>query len=273
MKYLRIIAVTLFISAGLKSGAAHAQARGAGALEQRDIARAKVRARVQLESTPEMRATKLADLNAWLKRLQGQFRVTGEIWNTIYMQCSPTGGEAGIRKCYGPPVAPPQSFKGVADCVSIGSGPGTHCLFNAGWNVPAPPYLQIIWDPWLDPGIMLFGLDPDALGIRYLQVNYWSIAEESVLGKLEGDRVLFKFRSFPYSRSEYTALTNRRPFCPGCRRTTQITASPDGNTIRMSVTADNGDLLAVYYDFKLERLLPDEDLTQVQKDMRLKHRR
>jgi hypothetical protein len=268
-----LVIITLLGSAALLiSAEANAQARGANALEQRDSARLTTQIRTQLENTPEARAQRLTDLKSWLRRLSGQFRVTGEIWDTIYMRCATDGGDSSFKKCFGPPVAPPQSFKGVADCVSIGSGPGTHCLFNVGWNAPRPPFAQIVWDPWLDPGIMLFGLDPDALGIRYLQVDYWSIAEESVLGKLENDRVMFKFRSFPYSRSEYTSLTSRRPFCPGCKRTVEISASPDGRTIKMSVTADSGDLLVVYYDFKLERLSPSEDLTQVQKEMRLKQR-
>lgn len=240
----QVVAVLLGCAALCGSAESPAQARGPSVSGVQG--RAQARARPEL--APEIREKKRSELEAWLRRLTGSFRVTGAITNTAYNRCE--GRLPGT--CFSPPVPPPVGIKGVADCASVGTGPGVHCLFKVTWDVPRPPFVQLIWDPWLDPGTMLIGLDAADLTIRYLQVDYWGIAEHSVDGELKGDEVTFRFGSFPYSRSRDTLLTNRQPFCSGCSRIVRIAAPSDRDIIRMSVEAAAWDLV-VSYNFTLAR--------------------
>lgn len=126
----------LTLPALLAAGAAQGQARGdsiAGIQE-----RAKERA--LLERTPEVRAQRVAEMDAWLRRLRGRFQVTG------------TGGER------------------LEDCIGIGNGPGVQCVRGP------PPYV----DGVSGPSMIMYGMDPGEPGVRYLLVNERSIAESDL---------------------------------------------------------------------------------------------
>lgn len=96
-----------------------------------------------------------ARLDAWLRRLVGRFRTDAN----------------GMT-----------AAKGLLDCVGIGAGPGVQCVFGRGPADQQEPSA---------PTMILYGVDPGDVGIRYLQVNDQSIAEGG-LGKLEGDTVTFR---------------------------------------------------------------------------------
>lgn len=110
--------------------------------------------KVKVDPAAEHAAT-LAELDAWLRRLQGQFRLS-------------VPGSLGLE--------------GIADCAGIGDGPGVHCIFRVG-----PASRKERWSA----SVRLFGLDMGAPGISYLQLNSNGTVEGGV-AKLQGDTITFR---------------------------------------------------------------------------------
>jgi hypothetical protein len=219
--------------------AVNAQARGPSA----------VKATVELDEAEvaAARVAQLEQLDTWLRRLAGRFDFSGEISGDSESTCDRarrdfarlhSNGSLGCRGGSIPP--PPVKISGNADCVGISSGAGVHCVIQLDWQVPVARY-GYGYSPayrasWFNPGIILYGIDPNALGIRFLQVSQRSIAE-SALGVLEDNTVTFKLPG-PYSS-----------------RKVQITALPDSDNLEMRVIEDFGDAHA-FYRFLLKRMPP-----------------
>jgi hypothetical protein len=115
------------------------------------------------------RARKITEMEAWLKRLVGKYRVEGTYLNT-----------GGIG-----PVA------GTANCRHVIDGPGVQCEVTATVKHPGepaknPPFDQAITDG-MRPLIILFGIDPDTQQIKAGLVD--SRATETT-GRLIDDAVL-----------------------------------------------------------------------------------
>lgn len=109
------------------------------------------------------RATKLADLDIWLRRLAGQFSYEG---------IKDPGTE---------------SARGNGNCIGIGTGPGVQCMIYV--SVPSTH-----GDPGLatmEPAVMLYGVDTNAAGIRSMRINSKGIPE-TALGFLKGNMAVFK---------------------------------------------------------------------------------
>jgi hypothetical protein len=126
---------------------AHGQGRGP------TVGELKSEGKLDPPPTPDQ---KLADLDAWLRRLVGRFRKVN-------------------------PMDPARTDGPMMDCVGIGEGPGVHCVSGAGKldrRVDAPPTMG------------LYGIDPDTQQVRYMRVNGISVAETN-LGKLRGDSARF----------------------------------------------------------------------------------
>lgn len=139
-----VMAMAMLVS--LDIGDAHAQGRGTAA--------AGLKGRAGLvEGRTEAHAKKQRELDAWLRRLVGRFRVTGSA-----------------------------SVEGLADCVAIGTGPGVHCVVSYGSS--GTPVRDA-------PTVTLYGMDPDRQAIRYLEVNGRSLAKEG-LGRLSGSTLSFR---------------------------------------------------------------------------------
>lgn len=98
----------------------------------------------------------------------------------------------------------------LSDCVAVGTGPGVHCVRGVATFTPT---------------MTLYGVDPDAPGIRYLEVNGNSIAEGD-LGKLRGNTVHF-------SRIQCPTTLNRqaRTDMTTCERQLRIYAPPEGRYV------------------------------------------
>lgn len=177
-----VLVALLALATGLAPDAAIAQVRGASA------ARMQVRAKqkTQMQNTPLARQQRLAELDAWLRRLAGLFDVAGM----------------------------PTSLNGMEDCMRVGNGPGVHCIRSVGAN----SYERA------RPTVVLYGLDPHALGIRYLQVGFDSRAEGD-LGKLTGNTATF--------RSPCYAPGGPRSTTVSCERRIRIHAPPDGQYVRI----------------------------------------
>jgi hypothetical protein len=143
MKTSSVALMALLASAALLAcGEASAQARGKP-----------VESRQGVDTEPEMqRVTALLELDSWLRRLAGKFRISTST-----------------------------RIIGEANCGVIGVGPGVHCIFritpstsNDRWRVQ----------------VRMFGLDLTAPGIGYLRLNHDSTAEGGV-AKLQGDAIFF----------------------------------------------------------------------------------
>jgi hypothetical protein len=136
-----------------------------------------------------LHAAQQAALEIWLGRLTGRFEVSRRGWSM-----------------------------GTEDCVQVGQGVGVHCVRG-----PPPITLQTV----VAPTMILYGLDRNAPGIRYLQVNGRSIAEGD-LGRLSGDTVTFPKVPCP-------KFVDQRPkvFIMTCERRLRIYAPPDGKSIRL----------------------------------------
>lgn len=140
MKMLPAATLALLACAGvLACGDASAQARGS--------------VKEKIKADPAFaRNTQLMELDSWLRRLVGKFRIS-----TTYQ---PNAGEA--------------------DCLAVGDGSGVHCLFR---------YTSSLTGNW-SVQVFLFGLDLDGPGVRYLRLRSDSLAEAGV-AKLHSDAVLF----------------------------------------------------------------------------------
>lgn len=82
--------------------------------------------------------------DVWLRRLVGNYKLDGAF------------GTTGI--------------KGKMNCIAVGDGPGVQCIVNALWTlyVGFPP---IDLSSFLDPAMILFGLDPGRSEINLMLVN------------------------------------------------------------------------------------------------------
>lgn len=187
-------------AAVLISGEVHSQARGS--LSSASKNREKT---VEAVDNEVARATALAELDTWLRRLTGRFRYDGVreelagVW---------------VERDSAAPFYRRETVKGLGDCRAVGTGPGVHCVLNVTWGPTST----------LAPAMIQYGIDPDNLGVRYLQVNNRGIAEEA-LGFLRGNRATFK-----------TECVNV-PAIPKCRLLIHIDAA-EGKPIQLRITPE-----------------------------------
>jgi hypothetical protein len=112
-----------------------------------------------------------ADMDVWLRRLVGKYKLDGA-----------ANAFACPSSCSG--------VKGKVDCIAIGTGPGVQCVLNATWQ----EYWDMRGNPtlvdYLDPSMMLFGLDPGRSAINMLLVNDKGLPEGG-FGKIKGNTATF----------------------------------------------------------------------------------
>jgi hypothetical protein len=169
----------------------------------------------------------------WMRRLVGQFRYAG------YVEPHAANGAPLGR----------QTVSGKGDCVAFGLAPGVQCTIKVSWPETHGDGGQEILGgtSYLQPAMVLYGLDPDELAVHYLQVDNKGVADGG-LGYLLGD-----------------TMTTKDP-CVGvpgdCTRTTKITAQPDGKLVQMQIDVEKEGQLAVRYLFVMRPMMrfkaPDE---------------
>lgn len=123
------------------------------------------------------RAKKLAEMELWLRRLPGKFRIDGTYTNS--------GGSS------------PAS--GTANCFGVGDGPGVSCVVAATWKAPKQslgknPGFDKALDSAFQPVVLLFGIDPDTLEIR---VTLYDFRAVPLRGFLVNGAVILEDRSPP----------------------------------------------------------------------------
>jgi hypothetical protein len=166
--------------------------------------------------TPEMllalHERKTADMTTWLPRLVGRFRIEGTLEDPASYCYRTLRGQVCI-------TGRPQAVPGMADCIAVGSGPGVNCVLSARWYPP-----DVVRT--MAPGVIQYGLDPNASLIRYLNVSDTGFAEEGA-GQLRSNTLHYK----------RMRCVNRRVH-PPCMLVTRITAPPDGAPIRISIDTE-----------------------------------
>ncbi len=144
-----------------------------------------------------------ADMATWLPRLVGRFRIQGTI------------GAGSPR---------PIPITGAADCIAVGRGSGVHCVLNAVWGAKG--------DSLLGPASILFGMDPAAGMVRYLQLNTDGVVT-SLAGTGEGPALLKN------DTLSWWCETNHKPHpCmdrTGREMTMRMRAPSDGKFIQMTL--------------------------------------
>jgi hypothetical protein len=191
---------------------------------------------VQVPADPaSMLAAKLAELDSWLRALEGHFSLSVE-----------------RHEIAGLPAMPGMAPEGVVDCSSIGAGPGVHCLLSIG-----PPHQRHRWES----SVMLFGVDIDGPGIHLFRLNSESTAEAGV-SPLRNNAVIFHV-SCPviqrYPRSLMEVLS--------CRRETRVHVRPDSKSVEIRQYTNEQVLmcggrcrvvmLATHLEWALERVHPE----------------
>lgn len=160
----------------------------------------------------------------WLARLVGKFTYEGEV------DLHGRGRDEDLRTVHG-----------MQDCIGFGIAPAVNCTINVVWPESHGPNGEEIPGGVsnLNPAMMLFGFEPDRIGIRYMLVDSKGIAE-GALGLLAAD-----------------SLTSRAPCVniPGkCERIVRITAQPDGLVIEMQIDIEVDYQKAMGYRFVLHRV-------------------
>lgn len=149
----------------------------------------------------DRRAREVARLEAWLDRLPGQYEVKG-------VADFPSGTYLSVK------------VSGEIECVRIGEGVGVQCTLDVTWPTTTPNGASVPASPY-SPAIVMYGFDPDAPGLHYLQVNNRSIAEAAsgtLVRALAGDSAHFE-----------TPCVNRSRDIPAtCVRKLRVTLKPDG---------------------------------------------
>ena len=185
----------------------------------------------QLEELDEVLVTsakasrKPSEIISWMRRLVGQFTYEGHV---------DLGGRDNPED--------QQAVRGKGDCVPFGPAPAVLCEIKVNWpKVRIESGEQIPGGVSnLNPAMILYGFEPDELGVRYMQVDSNGIAEPGGVGLIIGD-----------------TLTSRAPCVnrPGnCQRVARITAEPDLKVIDMRIDFEVDYRRVLGYRFQLRRV-------------------
>lgn len=191
------------LAAALCCGTAHTQGRGPTAQELRNRA-------VDAATLP---AAGMDELNAWLGRLVGRYRIAG-FWGVPVKTVSfcENGRECNERLTQ-------SVFEGSADCTRIGEGAGVNCIIGVAGAKRDGVF----------PKSMLFGVDPVLRRIRYMLMDNQGIVESEV-GELSGESVTFRVTCPMIDIPMYNTLY--------CRREIRIRAPVDGETLQIWTRTD-----------------------------------
>lgn len=201
---------------------------------------------------------RLMEMDIWLRRLAGKFRITGDYsltrWYEPPCETAKKRASAGVvvlcDSADDPPLPAPLVLQGVGDCTSLGTGPGMHCILGFS-GTPTTEQAQVFQTL---PRMTLYGLDPDAEGIRYMQIDGKGTPEGG-LGELQSDTVTFKIKCPLTPVPTIETLT--------CSRLVKITAEADSKFIHIWTQTDQrhrssagGSVLEgpIVFEVRLERV-------------------
>jgi hypothetical protein len=167
---------------------------------------------------------KVGDLIPWIRRLLGQYAFNG------YVDLVGKGDSGDRRQVYG-----------IGTCVGFGVAPGVQCEIDVRWRATTQSVGEEVPGrvSALVPAMILYGVEPDELGIRYLQVDSRGLAEGAT-GFVIGDTATF--------RAPCVDIPD------GCLRITRITAPADSKLIEMQVDTEVNAEVVLRYHFALTRV-------------------
>jgi hypothetical protein len=166
------------------------------------------------------RATKLAELQTWIRRIPGRFQVEGRV-----ERLGP-GGPVGGK------------VSGVADCAGVGEGAGVQCIFNATWpvidggslsfgpNAPIPRPTPSEALRTFRPALLALGLDPALSEVRALMVTDDSFAH-TWAGRLSADTL----RAQRLTGCRDPPIIDAPDF--RCFQPLELTAEPESSSVTM----------------------------------------
>jgi hypothetical protein len=211
----------LVVATALAAGNAFA---GQAPTAARDTAPEELRELSEVVVSGEKPTRRVAELIPWLRRLLGQYTYEG------YVDLGGQGRPEDRR-----------TVAGGGTCVGFGVAPGVQCEIVVRWPEMRGENGEEVMggvSP-LNPAMILYGLEPDELGIRYLQVDNRGLAEGTT-GYVIGSTATFR-----------TACVD---VAEGCQRITRITAESESKIIDMQVDTEINYELAMRYRFQLTRV-------------------
>lgn len=215
--------------------------------------------------------TQPGQIAMWLRRMVGHYRVEGSVFMLARtFEFRNTEGEMTEVE-FGPRMV---SAKGVADCAPVGTGAGLQCIFNVTWL----DEFETIVDPdqgpvgvfnlpggaaYLDPSMLLVGLDPPGKGVTFLLVDKKGLPEGGS-GTLAGERATLRAPCVNapklfQSMNPAAKFNDRLP--QACERITHIDARPDAKVVQLSIGIDLNEELVTQTNLTLRRAEPDKPLT------------
>jgi hypothetical protein len=189
--------------------------------------RAQPRAEPKVSLEAFVPVTEPAAMAEWLKRLAGRYTVDGMVHVVQQGDCGNLPPDPAVETPPAPPEPPCQPIKGKADCVGVGTGPGVHCILNAMWldifntdfengtMTDLPGGVS-----YLDPSMILFGLDPGQAAVNYMLVDSKGLPEGTI-GSIVGHKATFT-----------TQCVN---IGPTCERVLRVEAREGASLIYLSI--------------------------------------
>lgn len=175
---------------------------------------------VQLDAA--MRARKQTEMEVWLRRLRGSYRVEGTYSNS--------GGSQPVR--------------GTANCLGVGDGSAAPCVITATWKAPKETIKDVELDRALYRAlqglVIMLGIDADASRIRVALMDYRAVRMSGYLidgvAVFDGETTMYVF--LPNPREP----TPRNPLVPYFWNNLLVAANPDGEVvIKMKVAFADGE--------------------------------
>jgi hypothetical protein len=160
----------------------------------------------------------------WLASLAGKFTLEGNV---------DAEGENNHED--------PRPVQGSANCIAFGLAPGVRCELRVHWPEARGPNGEAILGgvSSLDPGMILYGLEPRSNGISYMIVDNKGVGDHAV-GLLFNNTLISK-----------TACVN----VPGpCQRVVRITVEPQLQVIRMQIDLERAEQEVVRFGFVMRRV-------------------
>ena len=217
MNRARVLVALLAIAAVGASGTLHAQARGSLPRKARSDAQQVERPPLVLDEAT--RASRIAEMEAWLGRLVGQFRV-----DATRTRRDPFAQRDVVEE-----------RTGTAKRSAIGDGPGVRCTIRLIEPPPVEPPLvklsphlsSVTWPNLVQAQpILHLGINPDTLEIHAVVVHVGWVAARS--GLLAGDSVDFSVDNWKDCQ---------RILFETCWVVSEITAEPEGE-VSMTIFVD-----------------------------------
>lgn len=171
----------------------------------------------------EKSTKRVTDMIPWLRRLAGQYTLEG------YIDLGGAGRPEDQR-----------NVRGGGTCVGFGVAPGVQCEIQVRWpevrDASGKPVLNGV--STLAPAMLLFGIEAEAGGIQFMQVDNRGLAEGAT-GFVTGDAATFRARCMEVPE--------------GCQRTTRITAVQDSRMVEVQVDTELDFLLATRLSIQMIR--------------------